>query len=107
MRLNEHTRTFVSCRLGQRAARLSSVQTVPKLSAGELLNDLGRLEQHVVGDGEAEGLGRLEIDHEVEAHRLLNGQVGRLRALEDLVHVSGGASKHVAEVPSIADEAAC
>jgi hypothetical protein len=37
-----------------------------------LLDDLGGLEQHVLGDGEAERLGGLEVDHEIEGHRLLH-----------------------------------
>jgi hypothetical protein len=39
-----------------------------------LLDNLGGLEEDVVGDGEAESLRRLEVDHGVEAHRLLDEQ---------------------------------
>jgi hypothetical protein len=48
-----------------------------------LLNDLGGLEQHVRGDGEAEGVGGPEIDHEVEFTGLLDGEVGGLGAFKD------------------------
>jgi hypothetical protein len=41
-----------------------------------LLEDLGSLEQHVRGNGEAERLDRLEVDNEVKVHRLLYRQVG-------------------------------
>ena len=37
-----------------------------------LLDDLGGLEQHVLGDGEAEGLGGLQVYGEVEFARLLD-----------------------------------
>src|SRR5262245_37861028 len=33
-----------------------------------LLDDLGSLQQHGLWDGEPEGLGRLEVDHEVGRH---------------------------------------
>src|SRR5262249_44822394 len=52
---------------------------------------LGGLEQHVRGDGEPERLGRLQIDREVELAGLLDGQVGGLGALQDAIHVVGGA----------------
>ena len=35
----------------------------------KLLDQIGGLEQHVLGDGEAEALGGLEVDDEVEATR--------------------------------------
>src|SRR5262245_26128029 len=37
-----------------------------------------------------QGLGRLQVDDELKLHRLLDGQVRRLRAFEDLVHIGGG-----------------
>jgi len=40
-------------------------------------------------DREPEGPGGLEVDHQLELHGLLHGQVGRLGAFEDLVHVDG------------------
>ena len=38
--------------------------------------------------GEAERFGRFHIDHQLEFGRLLNGQIGGLGALEDLVDVA-------------------
>jgi hypothetical protein len=38
-------------------------------------------------DGETEPLGDLEVDHQLELGRLLDGQIGRLGAFEDLVDV--------------------
>ena len=42
----------------------------------------------MLGDGEAEGLGRLEVDDEVEGVGCSMGRSAGLRALEDLVHVA-------------------
>ena len=41
-------------------------------------------------DRQAERLGGLEVDHQLELRRLLDGQVAGLGALEDLVDVGGG-----------------
>jgi hypothetical protein len=46
---------------------------VPSRSDTHLLDDVGGLEEHVLGDGEAEGSGRLEVNDEVEPHRLFDG----------------------------------
>src|SRR6266511_6425441 len=50
-----------------------------------LLDRLGRLEQHRLGDAEPDGLGGLQIDDEVELGGPLDRQVGGLPTLEDLV----------------------
>src|SRR5262249_29874357 len=44
---------------------------------------------------QAEGLRGLEIDDQFDFRRLFDGQIGWLRALEDLVHVGGGESETV------------
>src|SRR5712692_661185 len=54
--------------------------------AEALLNDLIRPLQERFRDGQPERLGRLEVDDQVNLRRLLHGDVGRLGALEDLVH---------------------
>src|SRR2546423_879341 len=46
--------------------------------------------QHRLRDREAKRFGGLEIDDQLELRRLLDREVGRLRAPEDLVHVRGG-----------------
>src|SRR5262249_36066903 len=56
-----------------------------------LLDDLIRPAQQRLGQSEAEGPGRLQVDGEIELGRLLHGQIRGLRALEDLVHGGGGA----------------
>jgi len=42
---------------------------------------------------ETKRLGGLEIDHQLELRRLLDGQVGGLRAFQDLVHEKGSTSE--------------
>src|SRR5256885_8914143 len=39
---------------------------------------------------------RLQIDHQLELRRLLNGKIGRFGALENLVDVSRGSAEQVA-----------
>jgi hypothetical protein len=53
-------------------------------------DDLGRLEEEGWRNGQAQGLGCFEMDHPLEGHRLLDRQIGRLGALQDLIHVGGG-----------------
>src|SRR5689334_2138970 len=52
---------------------------------GSLLDDVGRLREYGRWDGQAERSGGPEVDHEVEDGCLLDGQIVRLRSLEDLV----------------------
>ena len=67
----------------------------------------------LVGPGEdrrrhnqAERLGGLQIDHQLECGRLLHRQIGRLGAVEDLPGVSGELAVDSGEAGSIADQAA-
>ena len=71
-----------------------------------LLDDLGGLEQHVLGDGEPEGLGRLEVDDEVELAGLLDGQVSRLGPAEYLHDVAGGVPVQRDKIRSVRHEPA-
>src|SRR5207245_160915 len=51
----------------------------PARTGGEslsLLDDLGGLHQHLLRDGEAQRLRRLEVDHEVEGRGLLDREIG-------------------------------
>jgi hypothetical protein len=54
--------------------------------------DVIRSQQERRRDGQAEGPGGLEVDHQLELRRLLDRQVDRLGALEDLVDASGAPS---------------
>jgi len=46
-------------------------------------------------DRQAEGLGGLEVNQQLEVRWLLNGQIRRLGALQDLVHIGGRASMEI------------
>src|SRR5688572_12337290 len=74
---------------------------------GSLLDDLGGLEQDVRGDGEAQGLGRLEVDDQLELPWLLDREVGRLRTLEDAVYVVSDAAVRLRLARSVREQAAC
>ena len=53
--------------------------------------------------GDAEGLGGLEIDHQLVLVRRLHRQVGRLLTLEDAIDVAGRAPELVDQIRSIRD----
>jgi hypothetical protein len=61
----------------------------PPLVEHELLDDLICPQQQRLRNRKSECLRGLHVDHRLEPGRLLDWQVGRLRALEDLVHVGG------------------
>src|SRR6266850_3068837 len=73
--------------------------------AGPLLDDLIRPLQHRLRDRQAEGLGRPVVDHQLERCWLLDRKVTWLRALQDLVHVSGGPPPQIREVCTVRHEA--
>src|SRR6266446_1222405 len=56
-------------------------------------------------ESEAQSLGGLEVDDELEIHWLLDGQVGRLGAFQDSVHVVGAALKRFGEPRPVCHEA--
>ena len=53
--------------------------------AGHLLDNLVCLQQEGLRNRDAESLGSLEVDHQLELRRLLDGEIGGLGPLEDLV----------------------
>src|SRR5262249_54954582 len=53
------------------------------------IDHLVRLEQHCLRDRQPERSRGLEVDHQLELGRLLDGEVTGLGALEDLVHIEG------------------
>ena len=55
-----------------------------------LLDNLGGLEQHVRGDGEAQRLGGLEVEDQFELRGLFYRQVRRLGASQDTIYIRGG-----------------
>ena len=63
--------------------------------AHDLLDDLIRPRQQRRWDREAEGLGGLEVDHQLELRGLLNREIRRLGTLQDLVDVGRSASEEI------------
>src|SRR6266700_1961636 len=68
---------------------------------------------HLVGAGderrrqlEAECIGGFQVDCEVELRWQFDGQVRRVRALQDSVHVAGGAPEQVRKIRPVGDESA-
>src|SRR5438094_7546792 len=78
----------------------------PRWSGTRLLDHVVCLEEKRLRNGEAEGFRSLEVDDQLELRRLLDGQVAGLGALEDLVHVDGGAPPLVAQTGPIGHQAA-
>src|SRR5437667_8713987 len=58
-------------------------------------DDLIRPQQQRARDGHAERLRGLEIEDQLELGGLLDGQIGRPGALENFVHVDGGAPEQI------------
>jgi hypothetical protein len=74
-------------------------------------SDVGDLLNHLVCDGEqrwrdVERLGGLQVDHELELGRLLDGQVGRLDAFENVAGVDANLTKTARDVGSVAHQPA-
>src|SRR5882724_7439711 len=63
-----------------------------------LLEHLVRQHQEVRGHRDPEGLGSLEVDDQLELHRLLYGQVGRFGPFQDFIHIRGGTPEQVGPV---------
>src|SRR5207249_1039473 len=57
-----------------------------------LLNDLRRLAEDRLRDGQAHGAGSFQVDDKIELARLLDGKVARFSALQNPIDVSGDAS---------------
>jgi hypothetical protein len=76
--------------------------------------DITSLVDHLVGGGEqfirngdAERVGRLEIDQKLKCRRLLDRQFAGVCALENLVHIESSAPTEPLEARTIAKQAAC
>src|ERR1700730_587278 len=54
---------------------------------------------------EAERLGGLEVDDQLEPRRLLDRQIGRLGTVKDLARVNAELAKYTGEASSVADQA--
>src|ERR1051326_4507786 len=62
-------------------------------------------DQEVGGESKAKSLGGLEVDDEFEVHWLLNGQISRLGAFQDSVHIVGTTLKRVCQGRPVGHEA--
>src|SRR5205807_6286497 len=78
-----------------------------KVNSAASFDDLVGAGEQRLRHGEAEGLGGFEVDHQLKFARLLDRQVARLGALEDLSGVNAGLAKDSGKAGSIADQAAC
>src|SRR6266481_5259789 len=87
------------------AAGLTQVVTA-RARQSHSFDDLVSAREDRWGDGEAERLGGVEIDDQLECRRLLDRQIGRLGALEDLPGVDAGLARDGSEAWSVADQAA-
>src|SRR2546422_10998760 len=71
--------------------------------AGSLIH-LVCSQQHRLRNREAERLGGLHVDHELELRRLLDREVGWLRALEDFVYVRRRTPPEISEAGAVEHE---
>src|SRR4051794_26296909 len=71
-----------------------------------LLNNLVGARQQRLRHSQAERLGRLHVDDQLECGRLLDRKVGWLGTLEDISGVNADQAKGSCEARSIADQAA-
>src|SRR6266851_1189428 len=101
MRPRAATATMIPMRFASRPR----VRQIPSASIAwsSLLDHLIRPQQERLGDREAEGLGGLEVDDQLERRRLLDRQVARLRTLEDLVDVGGSTPKVCPQAGTVRD----
>src|SRR5262249_50284528 len=72
-----------------------------------LLDDLVRPHLQRLRNRQTKRLGSLEVDEELELGGLLDRKIARLRALENLVHISGGVPKQVGKIRSVGHETSC
>src|SRR5215469_1648504 len=71
-----------------------------------LFNHLVGASEERLGDRNAKGVGGLEVDDQLELRRLLDGKVGRLGALKDLVDITSGATERAAQILAVAHKTA-
>src|SRR5437763_1986597 len=88
-----------------RAEPMFRIRCYPTPPHGESFDHFVGAGNQGCGQLEAERVRGLEVDDQLELGRLLDWQICGLRALEDLVHVSGAAPKEVGKIGPVRDEA--
>src|SRR5262245_39751996 len=76
------------------------------VSASPLSNHLIRSCQDVRWDSQPDLFRRLQVDDELEFFRLLDREIGGLRAFEDFVHVSRGTAVEIGHIHAVEHETA-
>src|SRR5260370_10838853 len=95
-----------SGRSRSKPSRATCCRSWPISALEPLFDHLVGLRQERARHGEPERLGGLEVDHQFEFGRLLDRQIGRLGAVEDLSGVNADLAIDRSEARSIADQAA-
>ena len=80
--------------------------SLPLAPCSLLFCDLIRPREHVRRDRQADLLGGLEIDDQLELRRLLHWNFGGLGTFENFVHVGGGAAEQIGNAHAVAHESA-
>src|SRR5215831_6552980 len=83
----------------------AAMRSRPRWSS-TLLNDFVRPDEYRLRDVEAERFGGLQVDHQLELGRLLDGQIARFSALQDLVDEYGSTAKVFGNVRPVGHEPA-
>src|SRR5215467_608310 len=90
----------------KRLVRRTLLLTAPLTGQHTLLDHLVGALYEGLRNREAEGLGGLQVDHQLELAGLLHGEVAGPGAFQDLVHVDGRAAEQVEKAGPIGHEAA-
>src|SRR5262250_3252841 len=90
----------------QRLVRRTLLLAAPLMGQHTLLDHLVGALYEGLRNREAEGLGGLQVDHQLELAGLLHGEVAGPGAFQDLVHVDGRAAEQVEKAGPIGHEAA-
>src|SRR5258705_5161627 len=78
------------------------VPTTDSCTAAKLIVDhLDGLREQRERHGEAERLGGLHVDHQLELGRQLNRKIGRLCALENLVDIAACTNKQIGYIGAV------
>src|SRR6266498_1916406 len=80
---------------------LSTLRSLPTALCPLSLDHLVRSNQHLLWNRHADLLRRFQIDDELELRRLLHGEIGGLRAFEDLIHIRSGAPVQVGNAHAV------